>query len=53
MNALEVEMPYASNLICIWHINKAIRGWLAEEGRLTGVTVREARRGDDDGNREL
>ena len=28
MNALEGEMPYASNLICIWHINKAIRGWL-------------------------
>ena len=28
INALEIALPGASNIICIWHANKAVLGWL-------------------------
>ena len=40
MNSPEGEMPYASNLICIWHISKAIRGWLKRAGLPDGTVTR-------------
>ena len=39
MNALEGEMPYASNLICIRHIDKVIRGWLKKAGLPDGMVT--------------
>lgn len=42
INALEIELPSASNIICIWHANKGVLGWLknlpaAEEEEKTAL----------------
>ena len=32
-------MPYAQNQLCIWHIIKAVRGWLKRTGLQNGLVT--------------